>query len=349
MMAQANRQRAKGVKTVLKWLASLMLLTSLHAFAQSTNSVTYVYTDPQGTPLAEADASGNITATFEYTPYGTFAPTGTSNPGADPKGPGYTGHVNDPETNLVYMQARYYDPATGHFLSVDPISPTEGDAFNFNRYAYASNNPIENIDPTGAFPGDPGGDAGDAVYDAQITGSVSGAGNLAVTKTSDNVPNGTPNSMRKYFCGLASCSKAMAAMQTMSFFKIDYHELIVGYDPNLADYADTFQQGNLLVGPKLFSGLSFGAIGLILSHEVEGHWDLQLKKAYSIDYSNQASWMREVQAYRYELAPTNIARFSPYGLTQGEIDAQEYSLMRYYNALTPANKKNVDSGIYKPW
>lgn len=28
--------------------------------------VTYIYTDPQGTPLAEADASGNITATFDY-------------------------------------------------------------------------------------------------------------------------------------------------------------------------------------------------------------------------------------------------------------------------------------------
>jgi RHS repeat-associated protein len=149
MMAQANRQRAKGVKTVLTWLASLMLLTSLHAFAQSTNSVTYVYTDPQGTPLAEADASGNITATFEYTPYGTFAPTGTSNPGADPKGPGYTGHVNDPETNLVYMQARYYDPATGRVLSVDPVTPSPGNTFNFNRYAYASNNPILNVDPNG--------------------------------------------------------------------------------------------------------------------------------------------------------------------------------------------------------
>ena len=149
MIANANRQRATGVKTVLRWLASLMLVVSVHMFAQSTSSVTYVYTDPQGTPLAEADANGNITATFEYTPYGTYAPTGTSNPGADPKGPGYTGHVNDPETNLVYMQARYYDPATGRFLSTDPVKPRAGDAFNFNRYAYVDNNPIMGIDFTG--------------------------------------------------------------------------------------------------------------------------------------------------------------------------------------------------------
>ena len=85
----------------------------------------------------------NITKTLDYTPYGNVA-MGTS-----PNGPGYTGHVNDPETNLVYMQARYYDPVTGHFLSVDPVNPKAGDAFNFNRYDYANNNPIKNTDPTG--------------------------------------------------------------------------------------------------------------------------------------------------------------------------------------------------------
>jgi RHS repeat-associated protein len=79
-----------------------------------------------------------------------YAPQGTSTPGPTPNGPGYTGHVNDPETNLVYMQARYYDPATGRFLSVDPAEkiPVYG-LFVTNRYTYASNNPIVRIDPDG--------------------------------------------------------------------------------------------------------------------------------------------------------------------------------------------------------
>jgi RHS repeat-associated protein len=101
--------------------------------------VTYVYTDPQGTPLAEADEQGNITATFDYSPYGTQAM------GAAPDGPGYTGHVNDPGTGFVYMQARYYDPSTGRFLSADPVAPSAGNEFNFNRYSYANNNPTGNI------------------------------------------------------------------------------------------------------------------------------------------------------------------------------------------------------------
>ena len=120
-------------------LGGLLLLGGLaHA-----GTVTYVYTDPQGTPLAEADQSGTITATFDYAPYGSQAM------GTPPDGPGYTGHVNDPDTGLVYMQARYYDPAVGRFLSEDPVGPAAGNVFNVNRYAYANDNPIVNTDPTG--------------------------------------------------------------------------------------------------------------------------------------------------------------------------------------------------------
>jgi RHS repeat-associated protein len=121
----------------------LMLALSGLCHAQS-DTVTYVYTDPQGTPLAKADASGNIVARYDYTPYGNSV----ASLGNPPNGPGYTGHVNDPETGLVYMQARYYQP-TGRFLSPDPVGPTAGNLYSFNRYAYANNNPVVNIDTDG--------------------------------------------------------------------------------------------------------------------------------------------------------------------------------------------------------
>ncbi|OOG62334.1 hypothetical protein B0E46_12925 [Rhodanobacter sp. B04] len=124
-------------------------LAVLMAAAAHAGSVTYVYTDPQGTPLAEADASGNITATYDYAPYGSQAL------GTPPNGPGYTGHVNDPDTGLVYMQARYYDPAVGRFISVDPVGFAVDNKFNLNRFAYGNNNPILNIDPNGKFPESP--------------------------------------------------------------------------------------------------------------------------------------------------------------------------------------------------
>ncbi|WP_425502759.1 RHS repeat-associated core domain-containing protein [Pinirhizobacter soli] len=34
------------------------------------------------------------------------------------EGPSYTGHVADTDSGLVYMQARYYEPQLGRFLSL---------------------------------------------------------------------------------------------------------------------------------------------------------------------------------------------------------------------------------------
>ena len=51
----------------------LMALSCVPLHAQTQGTVTYVYTDPQGTPLAEADVHGNMTATYDYTPYGSQA------------------------------------------------------------------------------------------------------------------------------------------------------------------------------------------------------------------------------------------------------------------------------------
>lgn len=47
------------------------------------------------------------------------------------------------------MQARYYDAASGRFISRDPEPFSPGNILSFNRFAYANNNPILNIDPNG--------------------------------------------------------------------------------------------------------------------------------------------------------------------------------------------------------
>ncbi|WP_157510837.1 hypothetical protein [Frateuria sp. Soil773] len=41
--------------------------------------------------------------------------------------------------------------AQAHFLTPDPVPPKAGDVFVFNRYAYAKNNPVVNIDPDGRY------------------------------------------------------------------------------------------------------------------------------------------------------------------------------------------------------
>ena len=66
--------------------------------------------------------------------------------------PGYTGHVEDKDLSLTYMQQRYYDPVIGRFYSNDPVGFTASNPMMFNRYAYANNNPYKYTDPNGRNP-----------------------------------------------------------------------------------------------------------------------------------------------------------------------------------------------------
>lgn len=132
------------ISSVKKWLSLIVIgLVALAGQVRAAETVTYYYTNPQGTVLATADASGFVRTAADYRPYGAQVI------GTPEAGPGYTGHVNDPESGLVYMQARYYDPFTGRFLAVDPVAPEAGDVFASSRYGYANNNPVKYIDPTG--------------------------------------------------------------------------------------------------------------------------------------------------------------------------------------------------------
>ncbi|QDZ36132.1 RHS repeat-associated core domain-containing protein (plasmid) [Klebsiella pneumoniae] len=63
--------------------------------------------------------------------------------------PGYTGHLEDRDIGLTYMQQRYYDSVIGRFYSNDPVGFSADKPMMFNRYAYANNNPYKYTDPDG--------------------------------------------------------------------------------------------------------------------------------------------------------------------------------------------------------
>ena len=64
----------------------------------------------------------------------------------------YTGKERDAESGLDYFGARYYSSNMGRFSSPDPSGLMYANPYNpqsLNLYAYAYNNPLINIDPTG--------------------------------------------------------------------------------------------------------------------------------------------------------------------------------------------------------
>lgn len=131
------------------WLLCALLLP-LPALGQTV--VEYIHTDALGSVVAVTDASGNVVERREYEPYGAQLVPALQD------GPGYTGHVQDAATGLVYMQQRYYDPVIGMMLSVDPVAALSDPTFQFHRYRYASSSPYRFFDPDGrravAFDGD---------------------------------------------------------------------------------------------------------------------------------------------------------------------------------------------------
>ena len=76
---------------------------------------------------------------------GTLTASGPTPGGRSPTTPfGYAGEYTDPTTGLIYLRARWYDPATGQFLTRDPLLAT-----TMEPYRYAGNDPINFGDPTG--------------------------------------------------------------------------------------------------------------------------------------------------------------------------------------------------------
>jgi RHS repeat-associated protein len=104
-----------------------------------------VFSDHLGSPRAVAGyASGGVDWQAEYPAYGDAA----VDPAATVELPvRFPGQVLDEETGLHYNVFRYYDPASGRYLSPDPVwSASE------SRYAYVGGTPQMLTDPVGLQP-----------------------------------------------------------------------------------------------------------------------------------------------------------------------------------------------------
>src|SRR5882672_8927611 len=114
--------------------------TSTSAGGGSTATTTrYFLPDHLGSTNVVTDASGTVIQVLDYYPYGSTRISQSSTNFNENKQ--FLGRYQDPETNLNYLQARYYDSSKGEFLSEDPTfwgNQNIGDPQSLNSYGYAN-------------------------------------------------------------------------------------------------------------------------------------------------------------------------------------------------------------------
>jgi RHS repeat-associated protein len=127
---------------------SLLLIPSIALGAVPTNASPPKYfweiTDSLGTGMVLLNQNGERVRHQVFTPFGEIH---------DEVGANFrtlfAGHRRDEDSGMFYMQARWYDPGSGGFLSIDPLVPSATDPQSLNPYSYARNNPLNLTDPDG--------------------------------------------------------------------------------------------------------------------------------------------------------------------------------------------------------
>ena len=110
------------------------------------NGTPYYYVrNLQGDVTKILAANGSVVVQYSYDSWGKIlSVTGSLASTVGAKNPiRYRGYYYDTETELYYLNSRYYDPETGRFISPDVVA--EGG----NLYTYCTNDPVNRSDDSG--------------------------------------------------------------------------------------------------------------------------------------------------------------------------------------------------------
>ena len=101
--------------------------------------------DGSGSVRQLTNSAGVVTDEYEYDAYGnSFTKQGTT-----PNNYLYRGEQYDPDLGLYYLRARYYNPNTGRFMSLDPEDGYAEEPASLHKYLYADGDPVNGRDPSG--------------------------------------------------------------------------------------------------------------------------------------------------------------------------------------------------------
>ena len=108
------------------------------------SSASYYIYDGSLSVRALTNETGTITDTLVFDAFGNE----TAKTGSTDNSYGFQGEEKD-ETGLYYLRARYMDPSTGTFTSMDTYGGSLSDPKSLHKYLFANSNPVAYCDPGG--------------------------------------------------------------------------------------------------------------------------------------------------------------------------------------------------------
>ncbi len=124
------------------------------------NDLYYYIKNAQDDIIGIMDSNYSVVARYEYDSWGNIVSIKDSNNNDVSNDSNHIANINpfryrsyyyDKETKLYYLNSRYYNPIWCRFINPDGIGGANNDILSQNLYAYVSNDPINNCDPTGTF------------------------------------------------------------------------------------------------------------------------------------------------------------------------------------------------------
>ena len=115
------------------------------------DSYYYYLDDQRGSTINLIDSNADQVASYWYNDFGEVTENTASGYTDFVNEVKYTGAIYDNLTGLLYLNARFYDPSTGRFISQDTYRGEQKDADSWHLYAYCANDPINSIDSSGHF------------------------------------------------------------------------------------------------------------------------------------------------------------------------------------------------------
>jgi RHS repeat-associated protein len=133
-------------------------------------SLSFYQYDGHGSVRQLTNAGGAITDAYDYDAFGNVV----YRSGTTPNDYLYTGEQFDANLGFYYQRARYMNPSSGRFWTMDSFAGGATDPISLHKYLYASADPLNRLDPSGRF------SIGEEVAALDINGILSNIASLSL-------------------------------------------------------------------------------------------------------------------------------------------------------------------------